>query len=102
MYSSLLVKVLDTVLAPSSPNPLCSKVDILNIVSSSICVFIWLLRSNSSSLLGGTGFFRGFSASYWMIWTIFWMGLITICSVSLAKIRLATVSTKQVNNVVEN
>lgn len=36
IYSSVVVKVLETILAPSSPNPLYNNVLILNIVSSSI------------------------------------------------------------------
>lgn len=102
MYYSLPVNVFDTIPEPISPKPLYSNVLILNIVISNILVFICPLSLLSESLLGGSGFFKGFSAKLYIISIIFFIGLITIYWVSLLNVKDATANTKQVNIVVEN
>jgi hypothetical protein len=70
-------------------------------VSSSILVFIYVWLSLTSPL-GCSGFFNGPSASLWMISTIFLMGTMTICSMSLVKVSEAATRTAQVKPVMRN
>ena len=58
--------------------------------------------SPTCSFYGIDGFFRGPSARFYIISTIFFIGINTISSMSLPNLREAAVSTTQVNKVMLN